>query len=67
MEAHYCALFRTDYPASEGVNKGLPRTGQILYIKPAVYGGEPMDVVNYAREHTLFPHEPTSDQFFAES
>lgn len=41
--------------------------GVLIYIKPAVYGGEPRDVVNYAETSPTFPHESTTDQFFTES
>lgn len=41
--------------------------GLLLYIKPLLTGGEPIDVRNYAKTHEFFPHEPTSDQFFSES
>jgi hypothetical protein len=64
-DGHYCALFRVYYCTDQP--GGSPKTGQILYIKPALYGGEPMDIFNYAREHPAFPHEPTRDQFFSES
>lgn len=41
--------------------------GRLIYLKPAFYGREPVDVLNYGRAHAAFPHEPTSDQFFSES
>jgi hypothetical protein len=41
--------------------------GILLYVKPAVYGGEPADVDNYAHMSATFPHESTADQFFTES
>ena len=41
--------------------------GTLIYLKPAFYGREPMDVVNYARTSPTFPHESTVDQFFSES
>jgi hypothetical protein len=41
--------------------------GWLIYLKPSYYGGEPVDVYNYAQAHELFPHESTGDQFFAES
>jgi hypothetical protein len=44
-------------PASDGV---------LLYIKPAVYGDEPRDVVEYEESHPSFPHQTTADQFFDE-
>ena len=39
----------------------------LLYIKAGVYGNEPRDVFNYARQSTSFPHETTADQFFSET
>jgi len=63
---HYCALFSIRYGESSDP-AATAHYGRLLYIKPALYGHEPMDVCNYAREHPLFPHEPTHDQFFAES
>jgi len=41
--------------------------GILLYLKPAVYGREPVDVRNYATTHREFPHETTADQWFSES
>ncbi|MDQ5837791.1 MAG: patatin-like phospholipase family protein, partial [Acidobacteriota bacterium] len=40
--------------------------GVLIYVKPAVYGQEPQDVLNYKRSHDSFPHETTADQFFDE-
>ncbi len=40
--------------------------GILLYLKPAVYGREPVDVRNYATKHRQFPHETTADQWFSE-
>jgi len=59
----YCAVGEILY--SE-VDKGASN-GTLIYLKPAIYGDEPMDVYNYGRENVEFPHEPTSDQFFTES
>jgi hypothetical protein len=39
----------------------------LIYIKPAVYGDEPEDVVHYKRTHPTFPNETTADQFFDEA
>jgi len=41
--------------------------GYLLYIKPSLSGNEPRDVLQYAAAHPEFPHESTSDQWFAES
>jgi hypothetical protein len=39
----------------------------LLYIKASLSGDEPADVLQYRLEHSDFPHESTSDQFFGES
>ena len=59
----YCAVGDILYGA---VDDGAPN-GTLIYLKPALYWREPMDVYNYGRENVEFPHEPTSDQFFGES
>lgn len=41
--------------------------GILIYLKPAIYGTEPRDVLQYAKAHPEFPHESTTDQFFSES
>jgi hypothetical protein len=41
--------------------------GVLIYLKPTLCGGEPVDVVNYAHRSAAFPHESTTDQFFTES
>jgi Patatin-like phospholipase len=41
--------------------------GWLLYLKPAITGDEPVDVANYARVNTAFPHEPTANQWFDEA
>lgn len=61
----YCAVFKIIYAPADAT--GPSREGHMLYIKPAVYGNEPLDICNYAREQPAFPHEPTRDQFFGES
>ncbi|MFN2446452.1 MAG: hypothetical protein ABR606_12830 [Vicinamibacterales bacterium] len=43
------------------------RDGIILYLKVTLSGDEPVDVGNYAAAHRLFPHDPTSNQFFDEA
>ncbi|HXQ38247.1 MAG TPA: hypothetical protein VN843_29850, partial [Anaerolineales bacterium] len=40
--------------------------GLLIYIKPAVYGTEPGDVLEYKKSHPTFPHQSTADQFFDE-
>jgi hypothetical protein len=41
--------------------------GTLLYLKATMSGDEPVDVLNYAASHPAFPHEPTSNQWFAEA
>jgi hypothetical protein len=41
--------------------------GQLLYIKPSLFGRLPVDVRSYAEGSAAFPHETTHDQFFSES
>ena len=42
----------------------LAEDGILLYLKPALTGNEPIDVVNYARSHPAFPQESTMNQWF---
>jgi hypothetical protein len=61
----YFAVAEIDYKAVDG-----PRAenGVLLLVKPAVYGGEPADIYNYALCNPAFPNDPTfTDQFFSES
>jgi hypothetical protein len=58
----YWALGRIKYKCIDGnVDDGL-----LIYIKPAVYGKEPGDVLEYGKTHPEFPHQSTADQFFDE-
>jgi Patatin-like phospholipase len=50
----------------ECVDPGF-RNGRLLYLKPVLNGTEPPDIRAYHANHTAFPHEPTSNQFFNES
>jgi hypothetical protein len=63
-DAAYCAIGNIDYRAVDGDNAGL---GTLIYLKPAFYGSEPMDVRQYGEAHLDFPHESTADQWFSES
>jgi predicted acylesterase/phospholipase RssA len=46
----------------EGATPGL-----LVYFKASLTGDEPADIRNYAAQHPLFPHEPTTDQWFDET
>lgn len=50
------------YDGFEGSDKGT-----IVYFKPTLTGDEPGDIQQYRTRNRVFPHEPTSDQFFAEA
>lgn len=39
----------------------------ILIIKPSITGDEPVDVLNYRQEKTMFPQQSTGEQFFNEA
>jgi hypothetical protein len=41
--------------------------GLLIYIKPTICGDEPVDILNYRRENTPFPHETTANQWFNET
>lgn len=60
----YCATAKIDYRAIDG-DEAEP--GWLLYIKPAFYGIESADVINYALANPLFPHETTGDQMYSET
>src|SRR6266542_2732054 len=53
------AAAAVEYPDSQ--------RGLLLLVKPTLLGNEPSDVVQYAANHSRFPQEPTSDQFFDEA
>jgi hypothetical protein len=63
-----CALGRIVYSAVDVPIDGRPvPDGVLLYIKPAVFDTDPVDVRNYRSQQGEFPHESTGDQFFSES
>jgi hypothetical protein len=65
----YWATARIRYSAIDMPADGNPDDydGVLVYLKPAVYGAEPRDVVNYANLSPTFPQESSADQFFSES
>jgi Patatin-like phospholipase len=46
---------------------GPVANGVLIYMKATLSGDEPVDVLNYARSHPVFPHESTANQFFTEA
>jgi hypothetical protein len=61
----YYAVGRIGYSCVDGTPE--EDDGWLLYIKASLNGGEPVDVVNYAKAHRAFPHESTGDQQYSES
>lgn len=59
----YWAVGRIRYRCVDGDDT---EDGLLLYIKPAVYGTEPRDVLEYKKSFPDFPHQTTADQFFDE-
>ncbi len=59
----YWAVGRIRYSCVDGDDAP---DGVMLYIKPAVYGNEPRDVLEYKKSFPAFPHQSTGDQFFDE-
>lgn len=46
---------------------GNAEPGTLLYIKSSITGQEAADVYNYRLQHTAFPQDSTTDQWFTES
>ena len=41
--------------------------GAIVFLRAALSGDEPIDILTYAKSNPEFPNDPTSDQFFDEA
>ena len=41
--------------------------GKLVYVKSSLTGDEPLDLIEFGKEHPEFPHTSTADQFFDES
>ncbi|HEV2800580.1 MAG TPA: patatin-like phospholipase family protein [Pyrinomonadaceae bacterium] len=66
-EARYSAIGLIRYSCADKDTSGQPaKDGVIIYIKPAITGGEPIDILNYASTSRTFPHESTADQNYTE-
>lgn len=65
----YFAMGKIDYSTVDKnvAESDISYEGVLIYVKPAFYGDEPIDVFNYAQSSITFPHETTADQFFSES
>ena len=56
----YAALARVSYEGSEAIST-------LLWLRPAVLGSEPADVLGYHALFPDFPQQSTADQFFDEA
>jgi hypothetical protein len=66
-DARYYAVGLIRYSCADRDLSGDPaKDGVIIYIKPAITGGEPVDITNYASTSRAFPHESTADQNYTE-
>ncbi len=61
----YCAVGTIRYSCVDG--NPTNEDGVLVYIKPALTGDEPRDILNYAGENSSFPQEFIGDQWFSES
>jgi hypothetical protein len=41
--------------------------GKLVFLRAALSGDEPIDILTYAKTNPSFPNDPTSDQFFDEA
>lgn len=58
----YAAIAQVDHNGDD-----TRQTSLLLYIKAAVVGDEPMDILHYRATHPDFPQQSTADQFFDEA
>ncbi|WP_241269947.1 patatin-like phospholipase family protein [Caballeronia sp. M1242] len=63
----YFARFVIRYSRANCGASSAELDGELVYMKPCIYGNEPLDIRQYAEKHPDFPHESTADQFFNES
>jgi hypothetical protein len=64
VEKRCCSIATIKYSCVDASQEA--DDGVLIYIKPTLDGGEPVDVVNYSKKHVSFPHESTADQWFNE-
>jgi hypothetical protein len=61
------AFSRLHYSMGTILYPGESIPGKLIYIKSSVTGDEPMDIVEFRKRHSEFPHTLTANQFFDES
>jgi hypothetical protein len=59
--ASHCVVGTVVYPEDP------KNPGTVVYIKSSLTGDEPADVLNYKKEHPVFPNDSTTNQWFTES
>jgi hypothetical protein len=59
--ASHCVVGTVVYPEAPD------NPGTVVYIKSVLTGDEPADVLNYKKQHPVFPNDSTTDQWFTES
>lgn len=59
--ASHCVVGTVVYPEAPD------NPGTVVYIKSSLTGDEPADVLNFKKQHPIFPHDSTADQWFTES
>ncbi len=66
-QSKYFAVGLIRYSCADKDTSGKnAKDGVLLYLKPAITGGEPIDILNYASTSPAFPHESTADQSYTE-
>ncbi|OBA68771.1 hypothetical protein A5641_17570 [Mycobacterium sp. 1554424.7] len=54
------------YPAASGLTEGKERRGVLIFTKAVLCRDFPEWLLTYAAANPVFPHDPTSDQWFNE-
>ncbi|MBV9036732.1 MAG: hypothetical protein JO182_19740, partial [Acidobacteriaceae bacterium] len=58
---------RLHYSLGTIIYPGECGCGKLIYIKSSVTGDEPIDIIEFRKRHSEFPHTSTANQFFDES
>ena len=59
--ASHCVVGTVVYPEDP------ENPGTVVYIKSSLTSDEPADVLNHKKQHPVFPHDNTTNQWFTES
>lgn len=60
------AVGRITYPEASGLEDGSERRGLLIFAKAVLTRDCPQWLLTYAASSEIFPHDPTSDQWFSE-